>query len=118
VGLGSLPVGVWSIAGTGDFNGDGISDILFLGGGTSVAIWFMNSSGGIGSAQGVGMIPSGWTIAETGDFNSDGKSDILLYQSASGSIAAWLMNGATIASAVGIGSLPPASWSILTANAD
>jgi len=35
----------WTIAGTGDFNGDGMSDILWrdmsMGGGT-VAIWLLN----------------------------------------------------------------------------
>jgi hypothetical protein len=41
-----------------------------------------------------------------------------LYHRASGTVAAWLMSGATIASTVSIGTLPPATWSIVTANAD
>jgi hypothetical protein len=117
VGLGTLPPATWSIAGTGDFNGDGISDILWLAGGTSVVIWFMNSSGGIASAMNVANLPSGWTIAQTGDLNGDGKADILLYFASSQAVGAWLMNGATVTSTVGIGSLP-ASWMLVTANSE
>jgi hypothetical protein len=105
----------WSIVGTGDFDGNGISDILLSASG-SLGIWFMNSSGGIASAQGVGTLPAGWAVAQIGDFNGDAKADILLSHS-SGAIAAWLMNGATIASAVGVGSLP-AGWQIVNANVD
>jgi hypothetical protein len=47
-----------------------------------------------------------------------GAADILLYHAASGTVAAWLMSGATIASTVTIGTLPPATWSVVTANAD
>jgi hypothetical protein len=113
VAVGSLPAG-WSMAGTGDFNGDGISDILLSAaladGSTTAAIWFMNSSGAIGSAAGVGTMPSGWTVAQTGDFNGDGTSDILWYNSTSGGMATWLLSSATIMSQVTIGSLPPSSW--------
>src|SRR5262249_31243312 len=117
VALPTLPPATWSIAGTGDFNGDGISDILLNAGG-SLGIWFMNSSGGIASAKGVGTLPAGWAVAQTGDYNGNGRSDILLYHAASGTVAAWLMMGATIASAVSIGTLPPATWSIVTANSE
>jgi hypothetical protein len=115
--VGSLPAG-WSIAGTGDFNGDTISDILLSNTGNGVAIWFVNASGGIGSAAGVGTLASGWAIAQTGDFNGDGKSDVLLYHSASGTIGAWLMNSATVTSFVGIGTLPPSAWTLLSANSE
>jgi hypothetical protein len=111
-------VGTWSIAGTGDFNGDGISDILVSTSGNAVGIWFMNNSGTVASAQGAGTMAAGWTIVQTGDYNGDGRSDILWYQGSSGAVATWLMNGATISAAVGIGSLPPASWMLVTANSD
>jgi hypothetical protein len=121
VAVGSLPAG-WSLAGTGDFNGDTISDILLsagLGdGSTAVAIWFMNASGAISSAAGVGTMAAGWTIAQTGDFNGDGRSDLLWYNSTSGGIATWLMSSATITSQVSIGSLPPSAWMIVSANSE
>ena len=83
-----------------------------------LVFWFINASGTVSSAQGVGTMAPGWAIAQTGDFNADGKSDVLLYHSASGTISAWLMNSATITSFVGIGSLPPSAWMLVTANSD
>jgi hypothetical protein len=114
--VGALPAG-WSIAGVGDFNNDGITDILLSNTGSGVAIWFM-SNGVLALAAGVGTMAPGWAIAQTGDYNGDGISDILLYHAASGTIGAWIMNSATVTGFVGIGSLPPASWMILTANSE
>jgi hypothetical protein len=116
--LGSVPFNSWTIVGTGDFNGDGVSDILWrenTGGG--VAMWLMNNNGTIMSAVGVGSLPlATWTVAETGDFNGDGKSDILWYGS-NGGVALWLMNGATVSSSLGVGNVPT-DWLILGLNAD
>src|SRR5262249_35623122 len=101
------------IVGTGDFNGDSIGDILLRGGSTGVAIWYMNISGTIASAVGVGSLPSDWIVAGTGDFDGDGLWDILWYNTTSGGLAVGLMNSnATIKSAVAVGSLPVGVWSI------
>ena len=42
-GLGSAPT-TWTIVGTGDFDGDGKSDMLWRDGSGNVAIWFMNGT--------------------------------------------------------------------------
>src|SRR5262249_57375341 len=110
-GLGN-PTTAWTIVGTGDFNKDGIGDVLFRGGGTAVAIWYMNGSGGLGSAVGVGSLPNDWTVAGTGDFDGDGVWDILWLNNTSRGIGTWLMNAnGTVKSVVAVGSLP-AGWSI------
>jgi hypothetical protein len=64
---------VWSIVGTGDFNGDGKGDILWKDTGGDVAIWFMNGA----QAQYVplGNVNTVWSVVGTGDFIGDGKSD-------------------------------------------
>jgi serralysin len=64
VGGGSTPNpgNYWSIAGTGDFNGDGRTDILWRGQGAEVVVWEMDGSQIIGG----GSTPnpgSYWTIA-------------------------------------------------------
>ena len=74
-GLGNVPTS-WSIVGTGDFNGDGKTDILWRDTDGDVAIWFMNGTQVVSSSD-LGNVPTNWSIAETGDFNGDGKSDIL-----------------------------------------
>src|SRR5262249_17627638 len=67
---------VWTIVGTGDFNGDGKSDILWRDTSGNVAIWLMNGAQ-VTQSAGVGSAPTSWSIAETGDFDGDGKSDLL-----------------------------------------
>jgi hypothetical protein len=89
----------WHIAGTGDFNNDGNSDILWRADDGSVAIWLMNGTQILSSpviATSADASPD-WHIAGTGDFNNDGNSDIL-WHADDGSVAIWLMNGTQVAS--------------------
>ena len=115
---GSVPVGQgWTIAGTGDFNGDGFSDILWYNTSSGqVVVWLLNGANVIGGGS-PGSVTSPWTIVETGDFNGDKKSDILWYNTSSGQTLVWLLNGAT---AIGGGSPGSATspWQIQVMNAD
>ena len=89
----------WHIAGTGDFNNDGKSDILWRADDGSVGIWLMNGtqtlSGQVIATPAVAT--TDWHIDGIGDFNNDGKSDIL-WRADDGSVAIWFMNGTQVAS--------------------
>jgi hypothetical protein len=58
----------WTIRGTGDFGGDGKSDILWQDTSGNVTFWDMNGA----SISGSGLVgfadPSAWSIVATGDF--------------------------------------------------
>jgi hypothetical protein len=129
--FGGATVGVpgpgWGIVdATGDFTGDGESDILWQTTGGQVAIWEMKGTqitdAGYTTLGGavVGVPAPGWTILGAANFTGDGESDIL-WQTANGSPAIWEMNGTqvTAASYTMIGSTvigaPGADWHIIGA---
>ena len=100
--------------GTGDFNGDGKSDIVWRDDSGNTSIWLMNGAA-VSSAGGIGNVPTTWSIAQTGDYNGDGKSD-LLWRDTSGNTAVWFMNGTAVASSASLGNVP--NWTVQSVNAD
>jgi hypothetical protein len=81
----------WKIAGTGDFNGDGLTDMLWRSDSGLVTDWLATPNGGFygNSVNFLAQLDAGWHIVGTGDFNGDGKSDIL-WRSAGGLTTDWL----------------------------
>jgi hypothetical protein len=113
----------WSVAlsadgnaGTGDFNGDGKSDIIWRDNVGDISIWLMNGAT-ISSGVGLGQLPIDWQIVETGDFNGDRTSDVLWFSSTFGVVAMWLMNGGQIMQSSGVGFMG-GGWTIQNINVD
>jgi surface antigen len=109
----------WQVAGTGDFDGDGVADILWrnsISGDTH--IWKINGATMTRLTSAVlDIVPpgSGWQVAGTGDFDGDGDADVLWRNSISGDTHIWKINGATmtrLTSAV-LDIVPPGSgWQV------
>ena len=81
----------WHIAGTGDFNGDGRSDILWRHQSGTLSNWLGTATGGwiINDANAMSSVPNEWLVAGIGDFDGDGRDDIL-WRSTSGQLSNWL----------------------------
>ena len=89
----------WTTAGTGDFNGNGKSDILWRNSTTgNVAVWTMNGSSVTASTlTSTPTLASSWTTAGVADFNGDGKSDIL-WRNDDDRVVLWTMDGSSVVS--------------------
>lgn len=78
---------VWHIAGTGDFNDDGRSDILWQSGDGTFTQWLGQANGGFSPvAQFQGS--NGWNLEAIGDFDGDGIDDLLM-RSSEGKLHLW-----------------------------
>jgi hypothetical protein len=100
-------------SGTGDFDGDGKTDILWRDTSGNVAIWEMNGTTVLNpNTAGIGSVVTSFLIAGSGDFNADGKSDVL-WRDTSGNVAIWEMNGTSVLNpnTAGVGNVPTV-WTI------
>jgi len=83
----------WQMAGIGDFNGDGVSDVLLRHTNGTWYTYLMNADG-LTALQG-GYPPftkdTNWQMAGIGDFNGDGTSDVLVRHT-NGTWYTYLMN--------------------------
>jgi FG-GAP-like repeat len=86
----------WKISGTGDFNADGNSDILWRNDDGTAYAWLMNENTVIGETA-IRNLSFDWKIAGTGDFNGDGKSDIVWRNSSTQQTYIYQMDGLLVA---------------------
>ena len=93
----------WKVVGTGDFNGDGHSDILLQNTNGTVAIWEMNGVSATSSAVLANPGPNWHAIG------TNGGSDILL-QNTSGQTAIWDTSGTSITGSGAVSANAGPNW--------
>jgi hypothetical protein len=105
---------VWNIVGTGDFDKDGMVDL----------VWHNNQTGGNRICLMTGLITKavgqsfegypGWKIVGTGDFDGDGMTDLLWSNPDTGESSIWFMNGTTRISEVSLERIADTNFKIAT----
>jgi hypothetical protein len=106
----------WHVAGTGDFNGDGRSDLVWRADSGHLSNWLGTATGGFANndVNAASWAPTSWHIAGTGDFNGDGKSD-LLWRADSGHLSNWLgtASGGLANNDANAATWAPTNWSVV-----
>ena len=88
--IGTHPAG-YQIAGTGDFNQDGTSDVVWYNpSNNDVDVWLVQNGHWAGSV-GLGAHPAGSQLMGIGDFDHNGVADIMWRDTSNGHIETWLM---------------------------
>ena len=101
----------WTEIGTGDFDDDGHSDILWRNTSTGQAsIWEMSGATLIGGGPVSANPGPSWDEIGTGDFNGDAHSDLLWQNTSTGQASIWEMNGATLIGGGPVGLNPGPAW--------
>jgi hypothetical protein len=108
------------VAGTDDFDDDGLTDIVFRHTATgALQVWLMD---GMVQKSAATPSPSGladlnWQLEATGDLNGDGQADLVWRHKLSGTVVAWLMNGVNrVSGQVLTGGTPiPDPWKVVGA---
>jgi hypothetical protein len=105
-----IQVANWTIDQTGDFNGNGRTDLLWKNASTGqYAIWLMNGKNVAQSATFSGV--SAWAPVAIADLDGDGSDDIIWKNSSTSQFVGWRMNGITILASGTIATAP--NWDIV-----
>jgi hypothetical protein len=121
--VGTVPDLNWHIEGTGDFTGDGRTDILWRnhsGSGVDagkVIVWEMNGTTPKSSQNVTTLSDPNWRIEGTGDFTRDGYVDIVLRNystnpSDQGRVVIWQMNSTSVVSTINSATVTDLNWRI------
>jgi hypothetical protein len=82
----------WMLTHSGDFNGDGTTDLVWRNAATGeTALWLMVD--GRMEQGAIVMADADWRVTHVADFDGDGRSDLLWHDAATGQTAIWLMDG-------------------------
>jgi uncharacterized protein YkwD len=101
----------WEVVGTGRFNGDNHTDIIWHNSKTKgTLVWLMNGSGGATSVVLPTVRNIDWTLAGVGDMNNDDWSDLVWRNTRTGANLTWRMKGTAILGTANLPTVAGTQW--------
>lgn len=107
-GVGFSVVAPWHVIATGDFNGDGFSDLIWSDG-FHMQLWQNTGSGFLGLSM--RNYPTGYSVSAVGDLDGDGRTDLVWRHDETGDVGVWQMSGPNIIGSVAYA--VPTAWRVL-----
>ena len=109
----------WHVIGTGDYNGDGHSDIRFQNSSGEVAIWELNATSVVGTAS-LGNPGPSWHVTGDSSLYTAARADLqwqsdstqILLQNDTGEAFLWVTNGNAVTGSGSLGN-PGPDWHIM-----
>ena len=86
----------YEMVATGDFNGDGRTDVVWADTSNNIYLWTSTRNGFV--SQFVATNAAGWSVVGAGDVNGDGYDDLLVYNPSAAALGWWLMKGPMVLS--------------------
>ncbi|WP_437968915.1 VCBS repeat-containing protein [Sorangium sp. So ce260] len=88
----------WLTIGLGDFNADGLVDVLWSNAERGLmAVWLMSGDRLLAPGPVIpGPIGDGWSARAAGDVNLDRMADVIWQRDGTGEMAVWLMDGSRL----------------------
>ena len=103
----------WAIVGDGDYNGDGVQDILWRSDAGDMAIWLMQGGTRIANLALPTVSDANWTVVGDGDYNCDGEADVLWRNTLTGANAIWQINGGAITANYAVHTVSDTDWEVI-----
>jgi Ca2+-binding RTX toxin-like protein len=101
----------FEIQATGDFDRNGISDVLWRDtSNNAVGAWLMDASG-VRTWSAMGTVNAAYNVVASGDFDGNGTTDVLWKNNSTGHTGAWLMRDGQPTGWLDLGNLA-AGWDV------